>query len=738
MDAQLTAAYSRSIPIRATVAFFSAALFTSAYLLFWLQPLIGKMLLPLLGGSPSVWNTCMVFFQALLLAGYAYALFLSQRFRLRNQAVIHVILVLGAALFLPLSISGRMLNSLPTQDNPTFWLLGVLFATVGFPFFILSATAPLLQKWFSHSGHSSAKDPYFLYAVSNAGSMLSLLAFPFLLEPGFDLQRQSLYWAVGYVVLGVLIGCCAVILKDRSSHKTRTDELVEPEKLTSTRRLRWIVLAFVPSSLMLGVTTYISTDVASMPLIWIIPLSLYLFTFILAFANKQVISLRLATLIVPAGIVCLAAVTILKPPVSVWVVMGLHLTVFFLVGFICHRRIALDRPLVSKLTEYYLCISIGGVLGGIMNALLAPLVFSTPLEYPIVFILACMMLPVVKSTLWSRSWLKVAFPALMMLLTVGLALTVPKFVSDQKFRDGLVLCLPLLACYLVAARQGVIFGLSLLAVMIGGYHYMNAGANMLTTERNFFGVWKVVSLENGTFHKLQHGSTTHGGQYFDTDKKCIATAYYHKEGPLGQIFNIYSANPTSKHVAVVGLGAGTMITYSGQDQEWDFYEIDPAIVRIAQDTSYFTFLSDCSEAPYQMILGDARLRLRNASNGHYGLLIVDAFSSDSVPAHLVTNEAMDLYLSKLSTDGLMAFHISNRYLNLEPLLSGLSKHKGLSALIRHDPQFDTSVGKYPSVWVVVARNDAALGGLVNDSHWRRLNGDVLWSDDFSNIFSLLK
>lgn len=738
MDAQLTAVDNRSILIRATIVFFAAALFTSAYLLFWLQPLIGKMLLPLLGGAPSVWNTCMVFFQALLLAGYAYALFISQRFRLRNQALFHITLVLAAAFFLPFAISDRMLSSVPTQGNPTFWLLGVLFITVGFPFFILSATAPLLQRWFSHSSHRSAKDPYFLYAVSNAGSMLSLLAFPFLLEPGLDLKRQSLYWALGYVLLAVLIGCCAAILKERVSHQTDTNGLVEAASLTYRRRFRWIILAFIPSSLMLGVTTYISTDVASMPLIWIIPLSLYLLTFILAFANKQIISLRLTSLFVPAGIICLGAVTILGPPISVWLIIALHLTVFFLVGFICHRQIALDRPPVNKLAEYYLCISIGGVLGGIINALLAPLVFSMPLEYPIVFIAACMTLPVVRGKLWSRSWLRVAFPALMLLLTAALSFAVPRLVTDQKTRDGLILCLPLLVCYLMASRQGIIFGLSILAVMIGGYPYMNDSAEMLTTQRNFFGVWRVASVENGRFHRLQHGSTTHGGQYVDSDRKCNATAYYHKDGPLGQIFNIHAANSSSKQIGVIGLGAGTMITYSADGEQWDFYEIDPTIVRIAQSPAYFSFLSDCSAAPYRMILGDARLRLQEAPNSHYGLLILDAFSSDSVPAHLVTSQAMDLYLSKLAPDGLMFFHISNRYLNLEPLVSGLSQEKGLSALIRDDREFDTSIAKNPSVWVVIARSEAALGDLVNNSQWRRLEGNVLWSDDFSNILSLIK
>ncbi|MDQ5843972.1 MAG: fused MFS/spermidine synthase [Acidobacteriota bacterium] len=739
MDAQLTATYSRSFPLRLMVSFFAAALFTSAALLFWVQPVIAKMILPLLGGAPSVWNTCMVFFQALLLAGYAYALFISQRLQLKNQALLHIILMLGAGLFLPFAISQSMIGSLPTQSNPTLWLLGVLSLTVGFPFFVLSATAPLLQRWFSYSGHSSAKDPYFLYAVSNAGSMLSLLAFPFLLEPRLNLQEQSRYWAFGYLLLAVLICSCAILVGGKMATLRHARVEHESAVLTFKSRLEWVLLAFIPSSLMLGVTTYISTDVASVPLIWIVPLSLYLLTFILAFANKQLISLRVASIVLPALIVCLGFVVILRPAISVWVVIALHLAVFFLVGFICHRRIALTRPPVTDLAQYYLCISLGGVLGGIFNALLAPLLFSTPLEYPLIILAACLMRPP-DTGRGSRvsPWMTIGFPALLLLLVAGLSLLVPRFALAQQFKDGLILGIPLAMGYLIASRRRFVFGLSLLAVMIGGYGYLSARENSLTTVRNFFGVWRVSSEDQDKIHRLQHGTTAHGWQFTDAERRCNATAYYHKDGPLGQVFAVHNAKPRSRSVAAIGLGAGTVASYSTSAQSWDFYEIDPAIVRLATDSRYFTFLSGCSAAPYRIILGDARLRLREAVAGNYSLVILDAFSSDSVPAHLLTVEALDLYLSKLAPDGIVAFHVSNRYLNLEPLLSGLASRIGAAALIREDTETNLPAGKYRSKWVVIARSKSDLGEIATDPRWRSAKGNVVWTDHFSNILDLMK
>jgi hypothetical protein len=314
---------------------------------------------------------------------------------------------------------------------------------------------------------------------------------------------------------------------------------------------------------------------------------------------------------------------------------------------------------------------------------------------------------------------------------------VPRFDLPGKVQNGLVLLIPLALCFALSFRRPFVFALSLGALMLASIPYTNGSAQTLATERNFFGVWRVTTNPDEQFRRLYHGSTVHGVQLNDEARKCEATSYYHKDGPLGQVFDVYNGKPSIKPVAPTGLGAGTIGTYAAQGQEWDFYDIDPAIVRIASDPRYFTFLSDCTKAQYHVILGDARLRLREAPAGKYGLLIMDAFSSDSVPAHLLTTEAMNLYLDKLSSDGMIAFHISNRYLNLEPLLSGLSHQAGLVGFIRRDTQRSVD-GRYPSVWVVMARNDSALGTIADDDRWHRVQGDMVWTDDFSNILSLLK
>jgi hypothetical protein len=726
--------------VRATVLapVFALALFTSAALLFWVQPLVAKMLLPLLGGSPSVWNTCMVFFQALLLAGYAYALLLSQRFSLRNQAILHGLLLLAAGLVLPFTLSNHVLTSVPTQSSPIGWVLTTLLVTVGPPFLLLSATAPLLQRWFSHSTHRSARDPYFLYAVSNAGSMLALLAFPFLLEPAFAVRTQNWIWTVGYAVLATLVITCAILLNGRKAvTQTVVFEVQPVVRVKPAQRFEWVLLAFVPSSLMLGVTTFIATDVASVPLIWIIPLALYLLTFILAFGQKQLIKLSLASILFPTALLVLGALVIIQPPVSVWVTISLHLLVFFFAALVSHQRLAQSRPHVSKLPEYYLWIAVGGVLGGIFNALLAPLVLSTPLEYPAAILLALLVRPITAQEQSTKSWFRISLPLFIFVLTCALAFVVSRFDLPGKLENGLVLLIPLVLCFALSFRRPLVFALSLASLMLASIPYTNASMQTLVTERNFFGVWRVTTNPNEAFRRLYHGSTVHGVQLNDEARKCEATSYYHKDGPLGQVFDVYNSKPSIKPVAATGLGAGTIGTYAATGQEWDFYDIDPAIVRIASDPRYFTFLSDCTKAQYHVILGDARLRLREASAGRYGLLIMDAFSSDSVPAHLLTTEAMNLYLDKLSSDGMLAFHISNRYLNLEPLLSGLSHRAGLVAFIRRDKERSVD-GKYPSVWVVMARNDSALGTIADDDRWHRAQGDMVWTDDFSNILSLLK
>src|ERR1043165_4797243 len=445
IDVELDRVNTTTARASALAPVFAVALFTSAALLFWVQPLVAKMLLPLLGGAPSVWNTCMVFFQSLLLAGYAYPLFVSQRLSLRNQAIVHAVLLLAAGLVLPFGLSERVLSSLPTQSSPILWLLTTLAVTVGPPFLLLSATAPLLQRWFSHSTHKAARDPYFLYAVSNAGSMLALLGFPFLLEPAFAIKTQSVIWAVGYVILVVLIITCALVLNTRRAIPDRNQVAVEqPEiKIEGPQRFEWVLLAFVPSSLMLGVTTYIATDVASVPLIWIIPLALYLLTFIIAFGNKQLIKLPWTSILFPSALLLLGAFVILSPPISVWVTISLHLLVFFLAALVSHQRLAQSRPPVRKLREYYLWIAVGGVLGGIFNALLAPLLLSTPLEYPAAIILALLVRPVTVQEQKTKSWWRITFPTFIFVLTFGLALVVPRFELSGKLETALVLLLPL-------------------------------------------------------------------------------------------------------------------------------------------------------------------------------------------------------------------------------------------------------------------------------------------------------
>ena len=719
----------------ALTGFFALSLFTSAGLLFWVQPLIAKMLLPFLGGAPAVWNTCMVFFQALLLAGYGYALVLSKWFSIKRQATIHILLLIAAGVVLPFALPSSRLGSIPAEGSPIGWLLLTLLITAGAPFFVLSSTAPLLQNWFSRSEHKSAQDPYFLYAVSNAGSMLALLAFPFLLEPTLAIRTQNKVWALSYVVLVVSIICSITLLKTRD--RTETATLTEAHHCTTRDRLFWILLAFTPSSLMLGVTTYIATDVASVPLVWIIPLSLYLLTFILAFSNRQFLSVSVTSRLLPIAIVCLGTLMVFKSPISAWVVIGLHLVVFFIAALLSHLRLAMIRPHVRNLPEYYLWIATGGVLGGIFNALIAPSLFSSALEYPLVIIVACLLRPSVDQESKRGKLWRTLFPAGVLLITIALSVLALRLNVAPRVQDGIALFTPMFLCYLVTLRRPKLFAFGLAAFLLGSVPYLNASTQTLATQRNFFGIWRVTVSKTEEFRRLWHGSTVHGVQFNDPSRKCEPTSYYSKNGPLGQIFEATNEKKTVSAVAATGLGAGTVGSYSLPNQQWDFYEIDPAIVRIASNPEYFKFLSDCTSAPYKMIIGDARLRMREATDHKYGLIVMDAFSSDSVPAHLITTEAVDLYLSKLSDDGLLAFHISNNYLDLEPLLSGLAKSKNLISRLRRDQEHSV-VGRYPSIWVVFARNDKALGTLAQDQRWRQLQGNITWTDDSSNILSLLK
>jgi hypothetical protein len=756
---------------------FSITLFVSAALLFCVQPLIAKMILPLLGGSPAVWNTCMVFFQALLLAGYAYAHATTAWLGVRRQAVLHLgLLLLPVAtlplLTLPLHVAPEetrtiafpppqwvveSLGTPPAEANPIPWLLALLLLSVGLPFFLLATSAPLLQKWFANTGHPAAGDPYFLYAASNLGSMLALLGYPLLLEPTLPLLYQAWFWATGYGLLVVLTVSCAAVMWRSSGFRVqgsgfRSAPLArsaseESLSLTPIRRLRWVALAFVPSSLLLGVTTYITTDIASLPLLWVVPLALYLLTFILVFARKPIVPHSLMVAVMPLLIVVLVftMLPIFKPTL---IGIPLHLATFFVVAMVCHGELAQDRPPPAHLTEFYLWLSVGGVLGGLLNALVAPLLFNGVAEYPLALVLACLLRPGEANAKHDapNRWLDGVLPLGLAALLAGLILGLRALPASETI--GILLLgsflIGLLCCYSFKARP-LRLALGIAAILLASDLYEHVSNRFLYRKRSFFGVMRIRDNPEGNFRELVHGNTIHGRQSLDPDQRGEALTYFHRTGPAGQIVAAFAEPvPRPREVTVIGLGAGSLASYGQEGEHWTFYEIDPAVVALACDLGYFTFWRD-SPARLDYILGDARIQLRQARDGQYGLLVIDAFSSDSIPLHLINKQALRLYLRKLADNGILAFHISNRHLDLKPVLANLARDADLMCLSRDDLNVsddEKRLGKLQSQWIVMARHEAALGSLAkNREQWQPLPGQpgaAVWTDDFSNITKVIK
>jgi hypothetical protein len=727
----------------ANTLLFGVTIFVSSALLFSIQPMIAKMLLPLLGGTPAVWNTCMLFFQAVLLCGYAYALLVS-RWSLKRQLVAQLVILCLAFISLPIGLSSSWMNSVPPSDNPSLWLLMCLAASVGLPFFIVSSNSPLLQKWFSRTATESARDPYFLYSASNAGSLLALLAYPALMEPFFTLRAQGRLWTVVYGALVLLIGVHALRLwRSRDTEPVIVREETVEAKPSLNRRLRWLLLAFAPSSLMLGVTNYITTDVASVPLLWIIPLALYLLTMVFAFARKPLFSPRLAHLIVPGATVVLLMLYLADSSGrGSRVLILLHLAYFFFAALMCHGQLAADRPGPRYLAEFYVWLSLGGVLGGIFNALAAPILFNSVIEYPLAILLSCLLLPDKEGVpgLGKERRLDFALPILIFVFTVGLGWAADNLAPLQMSGSVFVVALPLFISYPLRKRP-VRFALSLGAVILAAGLMTGVGRSTLHSERNFFGVLRVSADRNLNVHSFLHGSTVHGRQSTDPTRRCEPTSYYHRQGPLARIFKQFETSRAGGNIAIIGLGAGGTVSYARPGEHWTFYEINPAVVSIAKSPEYFSYLSDCATAPVDIVLGDARLKLHDAKDQWYDLLVLDAFSSDAIPVHLMTQQALDLYLSKVVNNGLIVFHISNRNLDLTEVVSDLAKSRNLTCLSMLDMEPPQPGGKDPAHWVVMARNSVDLGTLINDPLARPLNStspEDVWTDDFSNILSVFK
>lgn len=718
----------------ALLALYVVSVFLSAFLLFLVQPMFGKLVLPLLGGSPAVWNTCMLFFQGALLAGYLYAHLSTRLLSVRRQAVVHVALLVVVALLLPISVRGAAPQG---GEAPVLWLLALMAATVGPPFFVLAGTGPILQRWFAESGHPSSDDPYQLYAASNLGSMVALLAYPALVEPRLRLAQQGSGWTAGYLLLGLVIVGCAALGGRRSTRGDLVpDAVAEPAPIARGRRARWIFLAFVPSSLLLGVTTYVTTDLAPVPLLWVLPLALYLLSFTLVFARTQLIRHEWMVWSQVSLLTIVALLLLGDSLKSPGVALPIHLAALFVTAMVCHGELARDRPPASRLTEFYLWISVGGVLGGVFNVLLAPLLFTTTLEYPLVLVLACLARP------WPRSaWqvhLRTSF--LMVGLTAALIL-----VTGRP-----MLQMPPLVFYLTAGATISFLAGTLqraplwLAVCLGGLllvRVVNAdgAGTTLHASRSFFGHYEVYRASAAeSFHVLTHGSTIHGAQSLDPRRRQEPLTYYMPSGPLGDIFNARGISTRAHRVAIVGLGTGATAVYGEPGEEWTFYEIDPGIERIARDTSLFTYLAD-SPARSRVVLGDARISLARAAGERYDLIVLDAFSSDAVPIHLLTREALATYVERLANGGLLAFHISNRYLDLEPVLANLAADMGMEARMATGPATPRGSYEYSSTWVALARTAADLAPLQATGGWRppqQRPGLGVWTDDFSSILSI--
>ena len=726
--------------LNAAIGVFTITSFTAACLLFLVQPMFAKLILPRLGGSPAVWNTCVLFFQTTLLLGYLYAHLTTKAIGVRRQATWHFVVVLAPLILLPLSVS-------PTDpgaaQRPISWLLTTMAWTVGMPFFVVSTSAPLLQRWFGALQFTSARDPYFLYAASNLGSMIALLGYPFVLEPFVGLQNQTVVWAAGYAIFVVMIGVCVWLVRTMAPRQGRAavtdvpDGSIPPP--TVRTRLHWIVLALVPSSMMLGVTTYISTDLAAVPLLWVLPLAIYLFTFVLAFTPRQIVTVRSLDMIARLLIVSSLASIL----VQAWWLMPLHLVTFFCISLACHSRLAEQRPNVVHLTGFYLWLSLGGMLGGVFNSLIAPHLFSTILEYPLVLAIAS-VLDRSSPSRQDRSMPTALLVGVFVIVSGCVAVWTLGLTTVDVGRAFVAIAIGL-ATPLIVNRWGWagpfrVIAFILVGIIADAQLGTTSGRTVLFVGRSFFGVHRIVESSDHTSRILQHGNTVHGWQRLPTDGSCEPSGYYSREGPIGQLF--VAADRRFTDVGVVGLGAGGLACYAEAGQRWTFYEIDPLVEQIATNPAYFTHLRN-SRGDVKVVIGDGRITLNAAQPGRYDLIILDAFSSDSIPVHLLTREAFRLYLSRLKATGVIAVHVSNRYLRLEPVIGAMAEGEGLHALVNQDLRItaeDRKKGRLPSSWIMLARDRSALVALEGRPGWRSavVNPAIgYWSDDYSNILQVL-
>jgi len=712
---------------------FTITIFTSALLLFFVQPLYTRMILPQIGGAAAVWTTAMLFFQTVLIGGYLYAHLVSRYLSVRLQIVVHLGLLLLALTALPLAVPDSWAYD---ATGPVVLQTLVLYALgVGLPFAVLSANAPLIQTWYRHSGGPNADDPYFLYAASNLGSLIALLAFPLVAEPLFGISAISVGWSVGFVVLVPMLLLAGLAGRGPARQLATPAPVAAadaaPVRLTSIGY--WAFLAFLPSSLMLSVTSKISTDLGSFPLVWVIPLALYLLTFVLVFSTRSPLTTRRLQLIAPVALAVL--IFFCLKPAGTLASFGLLLLAFLVISLLAHRQLFDARPDARHLTVFYLTMSVGGAFGGIFNSIVAPLAFDRLVELPVTVALCSFLL--LKRPPANLPRALVLGLGLTVLAVLPMLLPLPDMLVDAgTIKVGLTVAvlfglIVLLDRMRLAAVAAVVIVLALWTSV--------ERSNFLYQDRSFFGLHLVQDIEDRRTY--WNGTTVHGAQFIDEPgDRPTPLMYYHPNGPMAQIVN-GARGRGSETIGVIGLGTGALACYAQPGQDWHFYEIDQKVVDIARDPSLFTFMTDCGQDA-AIHLGDARIVLQGQNDLSYDVLVIDAYSSDAIPVHLATVEAVELYMSRLKADGLLVFHISNRFYDLSLPLATIAHALGLEARMqeRKGQQVTVDDGDAASSVVVLAQSVGALGDIATDPRWVPLPEPrlSLWSDDHADLLAALR
>lgn len=760
------------------VLVFGATIGLSAYLLFSVQPIVGRLVLPVFGGTPAVWATSLFFFQAVLVLGYLYGHLSVRRLGPRRGSVVHLGLV-GLA-FLALLVAPRRLGDLRVEGIPEVLnLLAILAVTIGVPTFVLTATTPLVSAW--HAAYARRRrlgrigDPYWLYALSNTGSLAALLAYPFLVEPEIGLTAQIGLWTFGFGLLAVLFVAAARATGAgrRNGVAAAAADAAEASRIGTWRRVawseraRWLLLAAIPSGLLSAVTTYIATDLVSAPLLWIVPLSIYLLTFIVAFSPRIGGLARYAVLLAPA------AVTLLWVPYGSaggWPILPLVLVEYGCLGIVAlalHGRLADLRPEPVHLTEYYLIISIGGVLASAFVAILAPIAFPGVWEYPILLVGALVALAVAGRAVPASiipSVLGPKLPGQSRTARAGLrgfgGLDFSPFFAGfgPRFLPYLAVAVAisvlLVSSGSIAAMAGIRWLLvGGLVLLVGARPWFLAGSTALVLalavfvlqpaavyrDRSFFGVTEVLRPPGSGTTILMNGTTVHGVQLTDPELRGRPTAYYAPSGPFGDIFAVLRSTSEAPVLGIVGLGAGALSTYLEPGDSLSYYEIDPIVVEVASDPTLFTFLADAPTPP-AIVLGDARLTLASVPAATFDILFLDAFSSDAIPTHLMTAEAFGEYARVLRPDGVLVVHISNRYYDLTEAVAAAAGRQGLPVVERRyaPSAAEAEAGAWPS-HVLVASTSEERRALFADRGWTVVTTSAEpLTDDFSDVLRFLR